>query len=89
MLDVMVVKDGELQAVENIELISKVEGRTTITDIVKEGASVKAGDVLVQLDSATIRQQIEDDSLGEQQDTASLTNARDARDSKERQHRRI
>lgn len=76
-LDVTVVKDGELQAVDNIELISKVEGRTTITDIVKEGASVKAGDVLVQLDSSTIRQQIEDESLGEQKDVASLTNARE------------
>ncbi|HQY87688.1 MAG TPA: HlyD family efflux transporter periplasmic adaptor subunit [Tepidisphaeraceae bacterium] len=76
-LDVIVVKDGELQAVDNIELISKVEGRATITDIVKEGASVKAGDVLVQLDSSTIRQSIEDESLGEQKDSAALTNARE------------
>jgi HlyD family secretion protein len=51
---------GELQAVNNIELICKVEGRTTITEIAPEGASVRAGDTLIVLDSAAIRQAIED-----------------------------
>ena len=40
-----------------------VEGQTTIQQIVKEGSYVKKGEILVTLDSATIKQKIEDTTL--------------------------
>src|SRR5438309_1805429 len=49
-MQVKVHKDGELQSVENVEIMSMVEGLSTIVQIVKEGAYVNQGDVLVQLD---------------------------------------
>lgn len=76
-LDVTIVQQGELQAVENIDLISHVEGRTTITDLVKEGAYVKKDDVLVELDSQTIRQGIDDTTLAIQTADAAVSNARE------------
>lgn len=76
-LEIVVSQKGELQAVDNIELISKVEGRATITDIVKEGAYVHKNDVLVQLDSSAIRQNIDDLSLEIQRQDAAVANARE------------
>lgn len=76
-LDVVVSQMGELQAVDNIELISRVEGRATITDIVKEGAYVNKDDILVQLDSSAIRQNIDDLSLEIQRQDAAVANARE------------
>src|SRR5687767_7900190 len=40
-LDVRINKDGELQAINNIDINCDVEGQTTITQIVKEGTFVK------------------------------------------------
>ena len=57
-MQVKVHKDGELTSVNNTEIMSLVEGISTIVQIVKEGALVNAGDVLVQLDSSAIRQKI-------------------------------
>ena len=59
-LQVTVEKDGELQAVNNIDVACMVEGGSTIVEIVKEGAVVKKGDKLVELDSSLIKQKMED-----------------------------
>lgn len=72
-LDVTFVKDGELQALTNIEVISEVEGSTAIQTIVREGASVRAGDELLTLDSAGIRTKIEETTLELQKAEADLT----------------
>jgi len=79
-MDVKIVKDGELQAINAIEIQSEVEGQTTIQTLVKEGSSVKKGDVLITLDSAAIRQKIEDTTLELQKAEADLTNAREMRE---------
>src|SRR5258708_3242135 len=42
-LDVKIIKDGELQAANNIDIICLVEGQTTIQHIVKEGSYVTKG----------------------------------------------
>ncbi len=76
-LTVAVQKDGELQATNNIEISCRVEGTTTIQQIVKEGASVKKGDVLVILDSAAIKQKLEDTLLDLQKAEADLTTSRE------------
>ncbi|HEY0008290.1 MAG TPA: HlyD family efflux transporter periplasmic adaptor subunit [Tepidisphaeraceae bacterium] len=68
---------GDLQAVDNIDIVCLVEGQTTITQIVAEGASVKKGDTLVVLDSSAIRQKLEDSLIDVQRVTADVTNAQE------------
>ena len=84
--DVKIAKDGELQALNNIEIVSEVEGQTTIQTLVKEGATVKKGDVLVTLDSSSIKQKIEDTTLDLQKAEADLTNSREMKDIQESQN---
>jgi HlyD family secretion protein len=79
-LDIKIVKDGELQAVNNIDIISEVEGGTTIQTLVKEGTKVSKGDVLITLDSSAIKQKIEDTTLELQRAEAEVTNARELRE---------
>jgi len=50
---------GELSAGEQVELRCELDGTSTITEIIDEGASVTAGDVLVRLDDQTVRDRIE------------------------------
>src|SRR4030095_12898304 len=79
-LDMKINKDGELQAVNNIDIISEVEGSTTIQTLVKEGSKVSKGDVLITLDSSAIKQKIEDTTLELQRADADVTNARELRE---------
>ncbi|HZZ43323.1 MAG TPA: HlyD family efflux transporter periplasmic adaptor subunit [Tepidisphaeraceae bacterium] len=74
-LDVRVSKDGELAAVNNIDVLCLVEGSTTITQLIKEGTFVKKGDLLVKLDSSGIEQRIEDTTMSVQQAEADLATA--------------
>src|SRR5688572_31509917 len=78
-LDVKVAKDGELAAVNNIDILNLVEGQSTIVQIVKEGSFAKKGDVLVELDSSDIRQKIEDATLEQQKSEADLIVAKELR----------
>ena len=79
-LDVKIAKDGELQAVNNIEVVCRVEGGSTVQTLVKEGASVKKGDVLITLDSSAIKQKIEDTTLDLQKADADLTTSKEMRE---------
>src|SRR5271170_5441583 len=85
-LDRRVIKDGEMQSVNNIDIISQVEGQTMINTLVKEGSFVKKGDVLVTLDSSAIKQKIDDTSLTLEQAEADLAAAKDAKDIQESQN---
>ena len=76
-LDVKVRKDGELQAVNNTDVLCQVEGRSTIVYLVKEGEAVKKGDLLVELDSSTLRQSLEAAGLEVKQADADLKTARE------------
>jgi HlyD family secretion protein len=76
-LDVRIVKDGELQAINNIDIFCNVEGQTTVLTLVKEGATVKKGDVLITLDSSAIKQHIEDTTLDVQKAEADVTASRE------------
>lgn len=77
-MQVKVNKDGELQSVNNIEIMSLVEGLSAIVQIVKEGAIVNKDDVLVSLDSSLIRQKIEDSTIELQRAEADVATARNA-----------
>lgn len=81
-----VIKDGELDAVNNIDVLCLVEGQNVINTIVKEGAFVHKGDVLVQLDSSAIQQKIDDTALSLQTAEADLIAAREAKDIQQSQN---
>lgn len=74
-LDVKVSKDGELAAVNNIDVVNLVEGSTTIQQLVKEGNYVKKGELLVKLDSSAIATRIEDTTMDVQRAEADLATA--------------
>jgi HlyD family secretion protein len=58
--DITIPASGELAALRQIEIRNKLETRAVITFIVDEGASVKAGDVLVRLADEEIKNKIKD-----------------------------
>jgi HlyD family secretion protein len=76
-LDIKVRKDGELQAVTNQDVICMVEGRSTIVYLVKEGENVKKGDLLVEIDSSTLRQSLQSATLEVKQADSDLRNSRE------------
>ncbi len=77
---VVVKKDGELQAINNIDIVCAVEGTTTITQVVKEGVVVKKGDTLMVLDSAVVTQKLEDATLDLQKADSDLSSAKELLD---------
>lgn len=56
---------GELKAAQSTEVQCEVEGRSTIIWLIDEGASVKKGDLLVELASDEIETRIQDQELRE------------------------
>ncbi|MEM8738243.1 MAG: HlyD family efflux transporter periplasmic adaptor subunit [Planctomycetota bacterium] len=61
--DLTVTESGDLDAAQRLEIKSKVEGRPVIISLVEEGARVKAGDVLVRLDTEALQTKIEETVL--------------------------
>jgi HlyD family secretion protein len=82
-LDVRLTKDGELQAVNNIDVVNKVEGLNTIQELVKEGTFVHKGDVLVTLDASNIQKNYDQSLLDLQAAEAALSAAREAKEIQE------
>ena len=81
-----VQKDGELQAVDNIDILCLEEGQSVINTIVKEGTFVKKGDVLVTLDASALNQKIDDTNLSLETAEADLTAAKEAKEIQESQN---
>ncbi len=79
-MDIVINKDGELQAVNNVEIVSQVEGQSTILDIAKEGAFVHKGDTICKFDSSDIETKIELAQLDLQRAEADLTAAKEAKE---------
>ena len=55
---ISVVEGGTLQAVNEVEIRNEVEGTARVIYIVPEGSYVKKGDLLVELDSASAQDQV-------------------------------
>src|SRR5205809_948045 len=72
-MDIVINKDGELQAVNNVEVTSPVEGQNVIVEIAKEGDFVHKGDVLCKLDSSDIDRKVETSTLDLQKAQSDLT----------------
>lgn len=80
-LDIIVTERGGLESGKNIDLLCEVEARnpqsaaTTILQIVKEGTRVAAGELVVELDSASLKDQITQQQIKVEQSKAQLTKA--------------
>lgn len=61
--DIVIPASGELEALNQIEIRSAVEGQVTIKWIIDEGAQVKAGDLLVALNSDDIKNRVEEEDI--------------------------
>lgn len=61
--DVTTSATGELEARKQIDIRNQLEQPTTIVEIIKEGVQVKAGEVLVRLNSDNIQSQVDEESL--------------------------
>jgi len=70
--DVTTSATGELEARKQIDIRNQLEQPTTIVEIVKEGVQVKAGDILVKLNSDSIQTQVDEDSLRVESSRAEL-----------------
>ena len=56
-LTISISESGAVKSREQIILKSQVEGRTTILSLIPEGTKVKAGDLLLELDTSTLEEQ--------------------------------
>lgn len=65
--DLAVIASGELEAGRQVELKCKVEGTSTIVEVVPEGTAVQEGDVLVRLASDEIKEKVEQERLSTEQ----------------------
>jgi HlyD family secretion protein len=76
--DIVTLAMGELEAKNRIELRNRMDGVGTIVEIVPEGTTVKAGDVLVRLNSDAIEDEIVSDELALDEANAELMAAETA-----------
>jgi HlyD family secretion protein len=67
---------GNLEASSTRDLLCEVEGGTTIISIKPEGTTVKAGEVVVELDSASLRDTLENQRITTGQAEAAYKQAR-------------
>lgn len=58
--DIVIPASGELTALREIEVRNRLESRATITEIIDEGVTVEAGDLLLRLNDDEIRDRIKD-----------------------------
>ena len=58
--DITIPASGELAALEQIEIRNRLEVRAVITEIIEEGKTVKAGDMLIRFNDEEIRNKIKD-----------------------------
>jgi len=84
-LPIIVTEGGDIKAIKSEDIMSKVEGRTTIISIVDEGTlitpeDVNEGKVLVELDSSDIKQKLTQQEITFLTTEASYTEAKEALD---------
>ncbi len=76
--DISVVANGELEAKNQTEIRSELESRSEIAELVDEGIRVKEGDLLVQLNSEQIENQIDERTLQVESSKSELISAENA-----------
>lgn len=76
--EITTLASGQLEAKDDLEIRSRVESRTSIVELVKEGTKVKAGDTLLVLSADQIDKQIIDESARVQSSRSDLVSAENA-----------
>lgn len=76
-LRISVTEAGVVQARDKIIVKNEVEGKTAIISLVDEGARVKKGDLLIELDSSNLLDQKVDQEIRVQNAEASFISARE------------
>ncbi len=74
-LTISLIASGTIQSREQIVIRSAVEGRNTVVWLVEEGQTVQQGDLLVELDSSRLRDQLVDQEIRVLNAEANLTQA--------------
>ncbi len=82
-LDVTIANVGELQAVNNVDIVCPVEGSSVVLDIVKEGTNAHKGDIVVRIDDKEIREKMETSTLDLQKAQSALTAAKESKEIQE------
>jgi HlyD family secretion protein len=75
-LPITVEERGSLESSQNVDVYCNVEGGTTIIRIVPEGTKVKKGDLLCELDSAALRDQLVNQRITTKSAEANYLNAK-------------
>ena len=75
-LPITVTDKGSLESSKNQDVLCQVEGSTTIISIMAEGTKVKKGDLVCELDSASLKDQLTNQKIATQGAEASFQNAR-------------
>ncbi len=76
-LTIDVLQSGTIKAKEQIIIKNELEGRTSIIYLVEEGARVKAGDLLVELDASSLLDSKIDQEIRVQNAEASFISAKE------------
>lgn len=79
-LDITITKDGDLQAVRNVEIASPVEGQNVILDVAPEGTFVHKGDIVCRLESSEIQRKLEQAQLDLQKADSDLIAAKEGKE---------
>ncbi|MBN2581552.1 MAG: HlyD family efflux transporter periplasmic adaptor subunit [Planctomycetes bacterium] len=77
-LVITVTEGGNLRAKESTEIVNKVEGSSTIIELVPEGTHVQPGDVLMKLDAADLQEKLISEDASLQTQKASYLAAEEA-----------
>ncbi|QEH33126.1 Cobalt-zinc-cadmium resistance protein CzcB [Aquisphaera giovannonii] len=75
-LPITVADKGSLESSKNQDVLCQVEGSTTIISIVPEGTKVKKGELVCELDSASLRDSFTNQKISTQSAEASFQNAK-------------
>ena len=75
-LPITVTDKGALESSKNQDVLCQVEGSTTIISILAEGTKVKKGDLVCELDSASLNDSLTNQKIATQGAEASFQNAK-------------
>ena len=73
-------QDGELEAVDNLDVLSPVPGESTLLYIAPEGTLVRRGDRLFEIDASATKTQLDQAKLDVHKAESDLTAAREQRE---------
>ena len=76
---VNLIETGYLEAARSVDVYNRVEGQTIIIRLAAEGSRVKTGDVVCELDSASLRDQLVNQRISTKSAEADFENAKLAR----------